>query len=100
LIESFKAAIPEALLLLKAQTAQQRCHAEKGLKDRVYVISLLKFVDIKRDLLNQVLQKYDEQHVLRDVIKRAISESRIEYKFLGLTYEKAGVQLRKSFENL
>jgi hypothetical protein len=75
-------------------------HAEKGLKDRVDIISLLKFVDVKRDLLNQVLQKFDEQHVLREVIKRAISESRIEYKFLGLACEKDGVQLRRSFENL
>jgi hypothetical protein len=100
LVEGFKVAIPEVLLLLKAQAAQQRWHAEKGLKDRVDIISLLKFVDVKHDLLNQVLQKYDEQHVLRDVIKRAISESRIEYKFLGLTYEKDGVQLRRCFENL
>jgi hypothetical protein len=98
LIERFRVAIPEVLLLLKAQAAQQRWHAEKGLKDRVDIISLLKFVDIKHDVLEQVLRKYDEQHVLRDVIKRAISESRIEYKFLGLTYEKDGVQLRRSFE--
>ena len=71
-----------------------------GLKDRVDIISLLKFVDIKHDVLEQVLRKYDEQHVLRDVIKRAILESGIGCKFLALTYEKDGVQLRRSFENL
>jgi hypothetical protein len=100
LIERFKVAIPEVLLLLKAQAAQERWHAEKGMKDRVDIISLLKFADIKRDLLNQMLAKYDKQHTSRETIKRTISESRIEYKFLGLTYEKDGVQLKKFYGNL
>jgi hypothetical protein len=99
-VDSFKVAFPEVLLLLKAQAAQDRWHAEKGLKDRVDVISLLKFADVKRDLLEQLLSKYDPQHALRDIIKRAIFESRSEYKFLGLTYEKDGVQLKKSYEHL
>jgi len=100
LIERFKVAIPEVLLLLKAQATQQRWHAEKGVKDRVDIISLLKFADIKRELLERMLRKYDKQHTLRDIIKRAISESRIEYKFLGLTYERDGIQLKNSLENL
>lgn len=100
LVEGFKVAIPEVLLLLKAQAAQQRWHAEKGLKDRVDIISLLKFVDVKRDLFEQMLRKYDRKNLLREVIKRTIVESRIEYKFLGLAYEKDGVQLKKSFEYL
>jgi len=100
LIERFKVAIPEVLLLLKAQATQQRWHAEKGVKDRVDIISLLKFADIKRELLERMLRKYDKQHTLRDIIKRAISESRIEYKFLGLTYERDGVQLKNAYENL
>jgi hypothetical protein len=99
-IEGFKVAIPEVLLLLKAQAAQDRWHAEKGLKDRVDIISLLKFADVKRDVLEQMLREYDTKHTLRDAIKRAISESRIEYRFLGLAYEKDGVQLKKSYENL
>lgn len=99
-IESFNVAIPEVLLLLKAQAARDRWHAEKGLKDRVDIISLLKFADVKRDVLEQTLRLYDTQHTLRDAIKRAISESRIEYRFLGLAYEKDGVQLKKSYENL
>ncbi len=100
LIERFKVAIPEVLLLLKAQAAQQRWHAEKGVKDRVDIISLLKFADIKRDLFEQVLRKYDKEGTLQGVIKRTISESRVEYRLLGLAYEKDGVQLKKSFENL
>jgi pyrroloquinoline quinone (PQQ) biosynthesis protein C len=99
-IEGFKVAIPEVLLLLKAHAARDRWHAEKGLKDRVDIISLLKFADVKRDVLEQMLREYDTQHTLRDAIKRAISESRIEYRFLGLAYEKDGVQLKKSYENL
>jgi len=99
-IERFKVAIPEVLLLLKAQAAQDRWHAEKGLKDRVDIISLLKFADMKQDVLEQMLREHDTQHKLRDAIKRAISESRIEYRFLGLAYEKDGVQLKKSYENL
>jgi hypothetical protein len=99
-IEGFKVAIPEVLLLLKAQAAQDRWHAEKGLKDRVDIISILKYADVKPDVLKQMLTQYDMQHALRDAIKRAISESRIEYRFLGLMYEKDGVQLKKTYENL
>jgi len=99
-IEGFKVAVPEVLLLLKAQAALERWHAEKGLKDRVDIISLLKFADVKLDVLKQLLRKYDTQHKLRDVVMRAISESRIEYRYLGLAYEKDGVQLKKSYENL
>jgi hypothetical protein len=66
----------------------------------VDIISLLKFADVKRDVLEQMLKDYGTQHTLRDAINRAVSESRIEYRFLGLTYEKDGVQLKKSYENL
>lgn len=100
LIERFKVAIPEVLVLLKTQAAQQRWHAEKGVKDRADIISLLKFADIKHDILRQMLKKYDKESTLLNVIKRTISESRVEYRFLGLAYEKDGVQLKKSFENL
>ncbi|PIU59305.1 hypothetical protein COS86_04945 [Candidatus Bathyarchaeota archaeon CG07_land_8_20_14_0_80_47_9] len=100
MIEGFKVAVPEVLLLLKAQAAKDRWHAEKGLKDRVDIISLLRFADVKRDVLDQVLREYDTQHKLRDAVKRAISESRIEYRFLGLAYEKDGVQLKKYYGNL
>jgi len=86
--------------LLRAQAAQDRWHAEKGLKDRVGIISLLRFADVKRDVLDQMLKEYDTQYTLRDAIKRAVSESRIEYRFLGLTYKKDGVQLKKTCGNL
>jgi len=94
-IERFKVATPEALLLLKAQAAQQRWQAEKGVKDRVDILSLLKFADIKKPTLRRMLKKYDKDGALQSVIKRTISESRVEYRFLGLAYEKDGVQLKR-----
>lgn len=47
-----------------------------------------------------MLRRYDEKRTLRDVIKKAIAESRIEYKFLGLTYAKDGVKLKSAFKDL
>lgn len=100
LIERFKVATPEVLLLLKAQAAQERWHAEKGMKDRIDIISLLKFADVKHGLLKQMLEKYDRQNTLREIIKRTIAESRIEYKLLGLAYEKDGVTLKKTYTSI
>jgi hypothetical protein len=99
-IERFKVAIPETMILLKANAALQRWHTEKGVKDRADIISLLIFVDIKVELLKQILGKYDKQHTLLNTIKRTISESRSEYKFLGLTYERDGVKLKSFIETI
>ena len=99
-IELFKVAQPEALLLLKAQATQQRWHSEKGVKDRIDIISLVKFADIKKDTLTRMLKKYDQNNTLRNVIKQTISQSRTEYKHLNLAYEKDGPQLKKQYENL
>lgn len=97
-IEGFNVAVPEVLLLLKAQAARQRWHSEKGVKDRADIISLLQFVDIKADILKQTLDKYDKQRTLLKVIKDVIMKSRIEYRFLGLRYERDGVRLREHIE--
>jgi len=99
-IEHFKTAQPEALLLLKAQAAQQRWHSEKGAKDRTDIISLLQHADIKQGTLKQMLKKYDSQNTLKNIIKRTITESRTEYKYLNLTYEKHGTQLKKTYQTL
>lgn len=94
-IEGFKVAAPEVLLLLKAQAAGERWSSEKGLKDRVDIVSLLAFVDLKPGLLKRLLKKYDSKKSLRKTIGRTLRESRAEYKTLGLSYEKDGVRLRK-----
>ncbi|MEM3731859.1 MAG: hypothetical protein QXE74_08860, partial [Candidatus Bathyarchaeia archaeon] len=98
IIEGFKVAVPEVLLILKAQAAQHRWHSEKGVKDRVDIISILAFVDLKIDLLKQLIEKYDQGRGLLKIIRRVVTESRIEYKFLGLTYERDGVRLRERLE--
>ncbi|MEA1904559.1 MAG: hypothetical protein U9M97_01590 [Candidatus Hadarchaeota archaeon] len=94
-IEGFRVAVPEVLLLLKAQAARERWHAEKGMKDRADLISLVAFADLKFDLLRELLKKYDADGSLVEVIERTLRESRAEYGFLDLTYERDGVGLRK-----
>lgn len=99
-VEGFRVAAPEVLLLLKAQAAKERWGSEKGLKDRVDIISLLAFVDMKPGLMKRLLQKYDPDRSLRKTIERTLRESRAEYKTLGLSYEKDGVRLREFLEKL
>lgn len=94
-VEGFKVAVPEVLLLLKAQAAEERWGSEKGMKDRADIISLLAFVDLKTGLLKKLLKKYDSRKSLWKTVKRTLRESRAEYKTLGLSYEKDGVKLRK-----
>jgi hypothetical protein len=97
-IEGFNVAAPEVLLLLKAQAAKERWHSEKGVKDRADIISLLAFVDIKFSLLKDLLRKYDRKRELVNVMKKSLRESRSEYKFLGLSYERDGARLRRMLE--
>lgn len=94
-IEGFRVATPEVLLLLKAQAARERWHAEKGMKDRADLISLIAFADLKFDLLRELLGRYDADGSLAEVIEKALRESRAEYGFLDLTYERDGARLRK-----
>ncbi|MEW6222411.1 MAG: nucleotidyltransferase [Candidatus Hadarchaeota archaeon] len=96
-VEGFKVATPEVLLLLKAQAAGERWGSEKGMKDRMDIISLLAFVDLKFGALKKLLEKYDLQKNLWRVLKQTLAESREEYKVLGLRYED-GVRLRRQLE--
>lgn len=97
-IGGFRVAAPEALVILKAQAAKERWHAEKGMKDRADIISLLAFVDLKLDLLRDLLKKYDPEKLLLKTIVRTLRESRAEYKTLGLSYQRDGVKLRERLE--
>jgi len=97
-VEGFKVAVPEVLLLLKAQAAEERWGSEKGMKDRADIISLLAFVDLKLGLLRKLLKKYDPRKSIWKTVERTLRESRAEYKTLGLSYEKEGVKLRKLLE--
>ena len=44
--------------------------------------------------------RYMAASSVKRVIERTIVESRSEYKFLGLTYERDGVQLKKVYADL
>jgi len=99
-IDGVKVAAPEVLLLLKAQAASERWGSEKGMKDRVDIISLLALVDLKPGPLKKLLKKYDPAKSLRKTVERTLRESRAEYKTLGLSYEKDGVKLRELFSKI
>jgi hypothetical protein len=99
-IDGVKVAAPEVLLLLKAQAASERWGSEKGMKDRVDIISLLALVDLKPGPLKKLLKKYDPAKSLRKTVERTLRESRAEYKALGLSYEKDGVKLRELFSKI
>lgn len=97
-IEGFKVAAPEILILLKAQAAKERWHSEKGIKDRADLISLLAFVDIKFGMLKELIGKYDRGMQLIKVVRRTLRESRREYRFFDLSYERDGVRLIRELD--
>ncbi len=97
-LEGFSVLWPEPLLLLKAQAARERWGSEKGMKDRVDIISLLAFVDLKYELLKELFKKYDGRKLLRETILKTLRESRAEYRVVGLSYEKEGSMLRRRVE--
>ena len=97
-IEGFRVAIPEAMLLLKAQAAKERWHSEKGVKDRADIISLLAFADLKFDMLEKLREKYDADNSLINTIWKTLRGGKTEFKLLGLSYERDGAKLRKVLE--
>lgn len=99
-IEGNDVALPEVLLLLKSQAAEQRWRSERGLKDRVDVLSLLLHSDWKPEFLKQLAETFDPERELLRVILRTVRESRIEYKYLGADYERKGRKLKDTVEQL
>ncbi|MEM3402226.1 MAG: hypothetical protein QW179_00595 [Candidatus Hadarchaeales archaeon] len=99
-IEGFRVAAPEVLLLLKAQAAAERWGSEKGMKDRVDIISLLAFADLKAGVLRKLVKRYDPSKKLLAVIGRTVRESRAEYRVVGLAYEKDGVKLKRFLDEV
>jgi hypothetical protein len=92
-VEGFRVVLPEVLLLLKAQAAKERWGSEKGLKDRVDIISLLAFADVRWELLRELVGRYDREGELVGVLGRVLRESGREYRFLGLSREREGSRL-------
>jgi len=98
-IEGFDVALPEPLLLLKAQVAEERWTSEKGMKDRIDIISLLMYSDWKSTNLLNIIKLYEEAKPLIRSVQKVIERSRAEYRYLGLKYETDGVRLSRSFRN-
>jgi len=98
-IEGFDVALPEPLLLLKAQVAEDRWTSEKGMKDRIDTISLLMYSDWKATNLLNIVKLYEGAKPLIRSVQKIIERSRAEYRYLGLKYETDGVRLFRSFRN-
>lgn len=99
-IEGYGVAVPEVLLLLKSQAARERWGSEKGLKDRVDLLSLLLHSDWKPELLAELAKTFDPKREFLQVLVRTVKESRVEYKYLGAQYEREGKKLRATAERL
>lgn len=99
-IDQYDVALPEVLLLLKSHAALERWTSEKGLKDRIDLLSLLIYSDWKPEILMDLARKLDPASRCLDVLLRAVKESRVEYGYLGLKYEREGRKLRGTINEL
>ena len=99
-IDQYDVALPEVLLLLKSQAARERWASEKGLKDRIDVLSLLLYSDWKPEIFMDLTRKFDPASHYVDVLLRTVKESRVEYSYLGLRYEREGRRLRSTINEL
>jgi len=99
-IEGHDVALPEVLLLLKSQAAKERWNSEKGVKDRVDLLALLIYSDWKQELLKELAESFDPKRELLRVLARTVKESRIEYRYLNLRYEREGRRLGDTIEKL
>lgn len=99
-IDQYDVALPEVLLLLKSQAARERWASEKGLKDRIDVLSLLLYSDWKPEIFMDLTRKFDPASHYVDVPLRTVKESRVEYSYLGLRYEHEGRKLRSTINEL
>jgi hypothetical protein len=99
-IEGHDVAAPEVLLLLKSQAAKERGSSEKGLKDRVDLLSLLLYSDWKPEFLRDLAKIFDAKEELLKVLVRTVKESRVEYKYLGAQYQREGRKIRDIMERL
>jgi len=99
-IDQYDVVLPEVLLLLKSQAARERWGSEKGLKDRIDILSILLYSDWKPEILKDLTAKFDQSTHCVDVLLRTVKESRVEYSYLGLRYEHEGRKLRDTISEL
>jgi hypothetical protein len=99
-IEGHDVAVPEVLLLLKSQAAKERWSSEKGLKDRVDLLSLLLHSGWQPEFLKELVERFDPAMELMRVLVRTVKESRSEYGYIGARYEREGRKVRTIAEGL
>jgi len=87
-------------LPLKSQAARERWAPEKGLKDRIDVLSLLLYSDWKPEIFTDLIRKFDPASHHVNVLLRTVKENRVEYSYLGLRYEREGRKLRSTINKL
>jgi len=93
-IEGFLAVQPEVLLVLKQGAEAARTASEKGLKDRLDIMSLLLKADINLKKYNTLLARHGLQHHRKQLIE--IVQGFRDGKYLGLNPR----QLKKSKQAL
>lgn len=99
-IEGHDTTFPEVLLLLKSQAARERWNSEKGVKDRVDLLALLLYSDWKQKFLEELAGDFDPKRELLQVLARTVKESRVEYRYLNVRYEREGRRLRDMVDKL
>ena len=83
LVKEFNVLLPEPLLVLKCEAAQNRWTGRKGFKDRCDVLSLLRFERLDLKMLGELLPRYGELGItktLREIVQKSVEE----YRVLGL----------------
>lgn len=81
-IEGFTVPRPEILLILKQDAEKERSESEKGLKDRIDIMSLLFKCDIDFKLYVELIKKYKKEDFYGRL--RKIIANFKEYDYLGL----------------
>ncbi|MCX6799449.1 MAG: hypothetical protein NTW59_05140 [Candidatus Diapherotrites archaeon] len=93
-IEGFNVVEPEILLVLKQGAEEARKESEKGLKDRIDIMSLLLKAEMDFNAYNSLLQKHGLQHYKKRLLE--IVQSFRETKYLDLNM----VELKKKKQEL
>jgi hypothetical protein len=82
-VQGFKAACPEALIILKQAAYKDRENSVKGEKDKIDIISILFFTEFGFKKYKKIIEKYELEYY-RGELKRAVSNFK-DYNALNLT---------------
>lgn len=97
-VEGFRAALPEALLVLKQGAWLDRKYSAKGEKNRIDIASLLFFTDIDFRRYNTMLKKYRLEHYIDELI--LLVRGFMDYDSLSLTPREFKLKKKSVIESL